>query len=86
MTVGTSCYKRIERVTGGYNGVLWLQGVQRGWGVTTGYKGLHEETLDYKRLQGVTMGYRGLEGVTKGYKGLEEVPGAYKRLQKVARD
>ena len=66
VTVGTSCYKRIERVTGGYNGFLWLQGLRRSWGVTTGYKGLHEETLDYKRLQGVTRGYRGLEGVTKG--------------------
>ena len=66
MTVGTSCYKRIERVTGGYNGFLWLQGVPRGQGVTTGYKGLHEETLDYKRLQWVTRGYRGLEGVKKG--------------------
>ena len=43
--------------------------------VTTGYKGLHEETLDDKRLQGVTRGYWGLEGITKGYKGLQEVTG-----------
>ena len=30
MTVGTRGYKRIERVTGGYNGILGLQGVLRG--------------------------------------------------------
>ena len=34
----------------------------------TGYKGLHEETLDYKRSQGVTTGYG-------GYKGLQKVTG-----------
>ena len=30
VTVGTRGYKRIERVTGGYNGFLALQGVPRG--------------------------------------------------------
>ena len=30
MTVGTRGYKRIERVTGGYNEFLGLQGVPRG--------------------------------------------------------
>ena len=39
-------------VTGGY------KGLQKVRGITTGYKGLHEETIDYKRLQGVTRGYR----------------------------
>ena len=56
MTVGTRGYKWIEGVTGGYNGLIGLQGVPRGYGVTTGYKGLHEETLDYKRLHWVTRG------------------------------
>ena len=41
MTVGTRGYKRIERITGGYNGVLGLRGVPRGEG-------------GYDRLQGVT--------------------------------
>ena len=30
VTVGTRGYKRIERVTGGYNGFLALQGISRG--------------------------------------------------------
>ena len=30
VTVGKGGYKRIERVTGGYNGFLALQGVPRG--------------------------------------------------------
>ena len=30
MTVGTRANKRIERITGGYNGLLGLQGVPRG--------------------------------------------------------
>ena len=33
-----------------------FKGFQEVRGVTMGYKGLHEETLDYKRLQGVTGG------------------------------
>ena len=56
MTVGTRGYKRRERVI---MGSLGCKGFQEVRGVTTGYKGLHEETLDYKRLQG-------LQGVTKG--------------------
>ena len=53
MTVGTWGYKRIERVTGGYKRFQEVRGA------TTGYKGLHEETLDNKRLAGVTRGYSG---------------------------
>ena len=49
-------------------GFLRCKGFQEVRGVTTGYKGLHEETLGYRRLQG-------LQGVTKGYKGLQEVTG-----------
>ena len=35
---------------------LGCKGFQEVRGVTTGYKGLHNETLDYKRLQGLTRG------------------------------
>ena len=42
-------------------GFLRCNGFQEVRGVTTGYKGLHEETLDYKRVQG-------LQGVPRGYK------------------
>ena len=44
-------------------GCLGCKGFQEVRGLTTGYKGLHEETLDYKRLQGVTRGYKGLQKV-----------------------
>ena len=37
-------------------GCLGCKGFQEVRGVRTGYKGLHEETLDYKRLQGLTKG------------------------------
>ena len=43
--MGTRAYKRIERITGGYNGFLGLQGVQRGLKalrrVTRGYMKKH---------------------------------------------
>ena len=37
-------------------GSFGFKGFQEVRGVTMGYKGLHEETLDYNRLQGVTEG------------------------------
>ena len=52
-------------------GFLRCKGFQEVRGVTTGYKGLHEETLDYKRLQG-------LQGATRGCKRLQEVRETYK--------
>ena len=51
-------------------GSLGCKGLQECRGVTTGYKGLPEETLNYKRLQGVTgvtRGYKRLQGITRGY-------------------
>ena len=51
---------------------MCCKGFQEVRGVTTGYKGLHEETIDYKRLQGVTRGYR-------RYKRLQKVTRDYKR-------
>ena len=59
-------------------GFLRCKGFQEVRGVTTGYKGLHEETLDSKRLQGlqgVTRGYKRLQGITRSYKGLQGVGG-----------
>ena len=59
-------------------GFLPCKGFQEVRGVTTGYKGLHEETLDYNRLQGlqgVTRGYKRLQGITRGYRGLQGVGG-----------
>ena len=51
-------------------------GCRRLQGVTGGYRGLQEVTLeDYKASQRVTRGYRGLEGSHR-------VIGAYKALQK----
>ena len=46
-------------------GSLDCKGFQEVRGVTTGYKGLHEETLYYNRLQGVKTGYKGLQKVTR---------------------
>ena len=63
-------------------GSLGCEGFQEVRGVTTGYKGLDEETLYYNRLQGIKRGYKSL---LKGYKGLTEVTGAYKRLQGITR-
>ena len=59
-------------------GSLGCKGFQEVRVVTTGYKWLHEETLDYKRLQWVTRGYR-------GYKELQKATRDYKRLQGVTR-
>ena len=59
-------------------GFLRCKGFEEVRGVTTGYKGLHEETLDYKRLQGlqgVTRGHKRLQGITRGYRGLQGVGG-----------
>ena len=75
----------MKEVTGGYKGFLGFKGVPRNLGVTTGYKGLHEETLDYKRLHGVTTGYGGLQKVTWDYKRLHGVTRGYKRLQGITR-
>ena len=59
-------------------GFLRCKGFQEVRGVTTGYKGLHEETLDYKRvqgLQGVPRGSKIFQGITRGYRGLQGVRG-----------
>ena len=46
-------------------GSLGCKGFQEVRGVTTGYKGLDEETLYYNRLQGIKRGYKGLTKVTR---------------------
>ena len=49
---------------------MCCKGFQDVRGVTTDYKGLHEETIDYKRLQVVRRGYRRykrLQKVTRDY-------------------
>ena len=46
-------------------GSLGCEGFQEVRRVTTGYKGLHEETLYYNRLRGVKRGYKSLQKVTR---------------------
>ena len=68
---------------------MCCKGFQDVRGVTTGCKGLHEETIDYKRLQGVTRGYwrykRRLEEVKRNYKRLQDFTSGCRRLQGITR-
>ena len=52
-------YGRLQKVTGGYRGLL---------GVAWGYRGFQGVTGGYKRSQGVTGGDKALQWVTKDYR------------------